>query len=239
MEAGAAAGQQAPAAGDAGGEGEQGQQQGEQQQNGGPDLAALQAQLAEVGPSLEEMRGMLTDIAGQQQQVPGEEPVEPENVDLSYIDPADPAYDPQRAAETFMQTMNEQTQTAIQQAVAPLQEKTAEMERNAQAADLVREFPDMGKPETFEPVLAAAKDWVAEVGLPEEAAMNPRVWRGVYLMQSAVDSHNAEQSQQDAQTATLEGAGGATPAGANAQGAFGLTAESIVGAAGRARLPGG
>src|SRR5215831_16314583 len=109
MEASAAQGPAAPGAGDGG----EAQQQGQEQQQGGeqPDFAAMQQQLAELGPSLEQMRGMLTE----QQQQP-----EP---DLSFMDPDSPQYNPQQTAMALAQLMESQSQQQVQAAVEPLQEQ--------------------------------------------------------------------------------------------------------------------
>jgi hypothetical protein len=215
MEASAAAGQAAPA-GDAAGEAQGQEQQGQEQQQ--PDLASIQQQLSELGPSLEQMRGMLTEqqeaylAQQQQQQDPAEpEPQQPE-IDLSYMDPDNPAYNPQLAAQSLAQIMEQQSQQQVQAALAPLQEQVANMEAQRQADLLAAEFPELQDPDVAQNVIQVSRDYAKMLGQPE-LGDNPAFWRIAYMAGRAADVANGEQQEQPA-AATLEGAGGASPAGA-------------------------
>src|SRR5438105_556925 len=215
MEASAAAGQAAPAGGDAG-EGQEQPQQGEQAQ---PDLASIQQQLSELGPSLEQMRGMLTEQQEQQQAwaeqqqaaADGREPQQPAEPDLSFMDPDNAAYNPQAAAQSLAQLMQDQSQQQVQAALAPLQEQIRTMEAQRQADLLAAEFPEMEDPEIAQNVIDVSRQYAQMLGQPE-LGDNPAFWRMAYMAGRAADAANAEGDQQPA-AATLEGAGGASPAG--------------------------
>jgi hypothetical protein len=235
MEASAAAGP-ATAAGD--GEQQQGQeQQGEQQAQ--PDLASIQQQLAELGPSLEQMRGMLTEQQEQQmawaeQQQPaddGREPQQPAQPDLSFMNPDSPQYNPQLAAQSLADLMTQQSQQQVQAALAPLQEQIRTMEAQRQADLLASEFPELQDPEIASNVIKVAREYAEMIGHPE-VGDNPAFWRMAYMAGRAADTANAEQQQQPA-AATLEGAGGASPGGsADAQQ---QVVQGILNAEGRGR----
>lgn len=220
MEAGAAAG---PAAPGSDGAAEAQQQAGEQQQGqeqGQPDLAAIHQQLAELGPSLEQMRGMLTEqqeqqLAWTEQQqaaADGREPAQQPEPDLSFMNPDSPAYDPQQAAMTLAQVMQQQSQQQVQAAVEPLQQQIANMEAQRQADLLAGEFPELQDPEIAQNVIDVSRQYAQMLGQPE-LGDNPGFWRMAYMAGRAADAANAEQQQQPP-AATLEGAGGASPGGA-------------------------
>lgn len=242
MEAGAAAGQAAPAAGDAPAAGEQQGEQGQEQQAQAPDYAAMQAQLTELGPSLDEIRSSLaalqpTPAAGADGQQTAEQQAQAQQPDLSYLDPASPDYNPRQAGEKMLAIIAEQNKTAIQEAVAPLQSELSQTRQQLAAQDLVQEFPDLADEKIAQQVLTASRQWVAAAGLPESAAQNPQVWRSVYLMSVAAELQAKEKDNPAAAAATLEGAGGASPAGASSAGAA-RTADDILGSQrGRSVLP--
>jgi hypothetical protein len=219
MEASAAAG---PAA--AAGEGDPSQDGGQPQEQGQPDLAAIQQQLAELGPSLEQMRGMLTEqqegMYAQQQQLAEAQGWTPEQIaqaeaeaqpqaDLSYLNPDAPGYDPNMAAQTLANVMQQASQQQVQQAVAPLQEQIATMEAQRQADLLAAEFPELEDPEIAQNVVNVSRQYAEIIGKPE-LGDNPAFWRMAYMAGRAADAANAEQQQQPA-AATLEGAAGASP----------------------------
>lgn len=238
MEAGAAAGQAAPAAGDAPAAGEQQGEQGQQQEAQVPDYEAMQAELAQLGPSLDEIRSSLaalqpTAAAGADGQQAAGQQAQP---DLSYLDPASPDYNPRQAGEKMLEIIAQQNKTAIQEAVAPLQSELSQTRQQLAAQELVAEFPDLADEKVAQQVLTASRQWVAAAGLPESAAQNPQVWRSVYLMSVAAELQAKEKDNPAAAAATLEGAGGASPAGASAGAA--MTADDILGSQrGRSVLP--
>jgi len=240
MEASAAQGP--AAAGDGGGE--QQQQEGQEQQGQQPDFAAMQQQLAELGPSLEQMRGMLTEQQEQQQAWaeqqqgyegdPSQEQQQPQ-ADLSFMDPDSPAYNPQQTAMALAQLMQQESQQQVQAAVAPLQEQIATMEAQRQADLLAGEFPELEDPEIAQNVIDVSRQYAQMLGQPE-LGDNPGFWRMAYMAGRAADAANEEQQQQPA-AATLEGTGGASPGGtADAQK---QVVEGILNAdgAGRSVLP--
>lgn len=221
MEASAAAG---PAAGDGGtGPDAPQQQPGQEQQQEGqqPDLAQLQQQLAELGPNLEQMRGMLTEQQEaqqaaweqQQQYAPGYDPAQEQQeqpqTDLSFMDPDSPAYNPQQAAMALAGLMEQQSQQQVQAAVEPLQHQIATMEAQRQADLLAGEFPEMEDPEIAQNVIDVSRQYAQMLGQPE-LGDNPAFWRMAYMAGRAADAANAEQQAPPA-AATLEGAGGASP----------------------------
>jgi hypothetical protein len=217
MEASAAQGPAAPG-GDAG-EAQQGQEQQGQQ----PDFAAMQQQLAELGPSLEQMRGMLSEQQEQQaawaeQQQgyegdPSQQQQQPQEADLSFMDPDSPQYNPQQAAMALAQLMESQSQQQVQAAVEPLQEQIATMEAARQADLLAGEFPELQDPEIAQNVIDVSRQYAQMLGQPE-LGDNPQFWRMAYMAGRAADAANAEQQEQPA-AATLEGAGGASPGAAD------------------------
>lgn len=233
MEAGAANG---PAGGDAGAQDAPQQADGQVQQQQ-PDAGP---QLGDVMQQLEQMRGWMEDNVAAQpytqdptadQQFPDQPPQPP---DLGFIDPSNPAYDPQQAAGLLLQHMQEQQQQQLQQALAPIQQQVQDVQNSREADALAAEFPDLQQPEVAERVFKATADWVQAAGLPQEAAGNMQVIRAVYMMGRAADLANSENEQQVPDPATLEGGGGASP-GAGTGGQF--TAESIIGAQRRSPLP--
>ena len=142
--------------------------------------------------------------AGQEQQ-----PAQP---DLSFMDPDSANYNPQLAAQSLAQLMADQSQQQVQAAVAPLQEQVRTMEAQRQADLLAGEFPEMQDPEIAQNVINVSRQYAEMLGQPE-LGDNPAFWRMAYMAGRAADAANAEQQQQPA-AATLEGAGGASPAGA-------------------------
>lgn len=244
MEAGAAAGAQAPAVGadaPAGGDPAAAGADPAAQAPAGPDYEAMQAQLSELGPSLDEIRSSLaalqpTPAAGADGQQTAEQQ-QAQQPDLSYLDPSSADYDPRQAGEKMLAIIAQQNKTAIQEAVAPLQSELSQTRQQLAAQELVAEFPDLADEKVAQQVLTASRQWVAAAGLPESAAQNPQVWRSVYLMSVAAELQAKEKDNPAAAAATLEGAGGASPAGASSAGGA-RTADDILGSQrGRSVLP--
>jgi hypothetical protein len=212
-------------AGDAG-QAAQGEGEGAGQ---GLDVSALQETLQSLQGGQDDMRQFLqsTLAAQAQQEAPQEEPGLPE-LDLSAFDPDQPSYDPNQAAQSLTQYIDQQAQARadalVKEHIDPLREQTETLRRTAEARDLVGEYPELGDEETARNVLGVAEQWAQSIGQPELAA-NPQVWKLVYLAGRAVDSGNQEGDSPPA--AHLEGGGGASPAGGQ-QG--GYTAPDIVNA---------
>lgn len=227
MEASAAA---APAdAGEAqGAEQEQSQQQGALS----PELAE---QLGGVPSQLEQIREWMEQSQQQQAENAAPEGEEPAEADLSFLDPQDPAYDPNRAAQELLGVLEKQNQDAIKAAVTPLQERLAAQEAQREAELLTQEFPELADEKAQDALMATTRQWVEAAGLPPEAAGNMHVVRAVFMVGKAAELARQEETEADQQpAATLEGAGGASPGGTGG----GLTAESILGpSAKRSVLP--
>lgn len=239
MEASAAQGP--AAAGDGAGEAQEGQEQGQEQQ---PDFAAMQQQLAELGPNLEQMRTMLTEQQEAQaawaEQQPGYEgdPSQQEQqpqADLSFMDPDSPQYNPQQAAMALAQLMEQQSQQQVQAAVEPLQAQIQTMEAQRQADLLAGEFPELQDPEIAQNVIDVSRQYAQMLGQPE-LGDNPAFWRMAYMAGRAADAANAEQQPAPA-AATLEGAGGASPGGTADEQKQVVEGILNAGSAGRSVLP--
>lgn len=234
MEAGAAAG---PAGGQAAAPGAgDGQQEGQQQQGDSgvqqPDLSALVDQIGSQSAQLEQMREFMEQSQLTQLQEPGVDPAQQQQqeVDLTFVNPESPNYDPERAAQELLTVLQQQQSTAVQEAVAPLQEQLQTMHTQREADALASEFPELENEETANAVLKATGEWVRAAGLPPEAAANMQVVRAVFMMGRAAQLHNEENGAGQQPVAHLEGAGGASPGG-GASG--GITADSIVKGGGR------
>ncbi len=171
MEAGAAAGPAAPAADAAQQQQGAAAPDGEQQQQT-PDYGAMQEQLAQIGPSLEEIRAQLSSF-GQAPEADAGAPAEAAQAqaqqpsDLSFLDPNSAGYDPQRAGEALLGILGQQTTDAIQQAMQPLQQQLAATQQQLAVQDLVTEFPDLGDADVAQQVIAASRQLVAAAGLPQ------------------------------------------------------------------------
>lgn len=240
MEAGAAAGPAggAAAGGDAPAGGQQPGDAAQQAQQ--PDLGALLTEgLSPVQDTLEEMRQFMASQA-QPPAADAQQPAAAAEPDFSYLNPDAPGYNPEKAAEQLLTVLGQQNQTALQDALKPLQEQLTQTQQQlvdarteTEARALAEEFPDLQEQQVSDKVFAAAQQWVSAAGLPPEAAGNMQVIRAVYMMGRAAELSNEEGSQQQPGSATLEGAGGASPGAP----AGGLTADSIVGAGSRSVLP--
>lgn len=238
MEAGAAAG---AAGGVAGGDGQQADGQAGEQAQQAPDFAQqLQDGIGPIQQQLEDLRGyMESNVAAQPEAEPQADPNAPP--DLSYLNPEAPNYDPQAAAQQFLQVMQQQNQAALQPLTAELEQtktQLTDLRTQQEARALAEEFPDLDKPEISDKVFSMAQDWVqglraAGVQIDEAAASSMPVIRTVYMMGRAAELASEEESGNTPKAATLEGPGGAAPAAP----AGGLTAESIVGQGGRSALP--
>jgi hypothetical protein len=205
----------------------QGQQQGQSQQ--GLTDAAIQQftdTLSGVSDQQESMRQFLES----QQQPPAEQQEQPTPPDLSFLDENAPGFDPAVAAQRLQEVMRSEAgaeaQKQLKAELDPIRETVSNMQRQQEADTLVAEFPELGKEETAKAVVSAAETQAAIMGMPQLAA-NTAFVRQVYLAGRATEL--AQQQQGGAASAsgvaTLEGAGGASPGGAQ-QGAE-RTAESM------------
>lgn len=209
MEASVAAnGQAAQAAQGDGGQAADGQQQG-------PDIGALAGQLEQLQGGQEELRQFLLSNPWQQQEAAEPEtPSEPEALDLSFLDPDDPGWDPQQVAQRLSGLIDQ----AAEQKMQPLQERlnsiestNAEARREAEAERLANEFPELQQRDVAEQVVGAAQQIAEAYGQPE-LANEPWFWRMTYMAGRAAESAQQEGTE-DPQAAHLEGGAGARPGG--------------------------
>lgn len=213
MEAGAA-GAAGATAGDAG-NGDAGEAQGGQQA-ALPD--SLVSTLEGLATGQEELRQFLQS---QSEGEGGEGEGEDDGLDLSFMDPGDPEFDPAQVAERLgglIDTAAERRANALmEQRVGPLESRLNDMARTAEAERLVAEFPEFGDQEVATEVVKVSRQIAeAHVDDPKEAAKladQPWFWRLTYMAARAAESANAEG---DAPTAAqLEGGGGAMPGSAS------------------------
>lgn len=213
----------------ASGDAAQGQQaqQGDAQQQG-PDFGSLVGTVEGLQSGYQETRQALDQVmqslAGapwlQQQdgQQAGQEQT-PMDVDLSFLDAADPAFNPEQAATQLQSLVGQLVEQGVQQQVAPVQEQQAEMRRQWEAAQLTSEFPELSDPDTAREVVQSAQQY-AQMFAPtigaeaaQRLAQEPAFWRVMYGMGRAMDAAQDEGSG-DPGAAHLEGGGGANPGGA-------------------------
>jgi hypothetical protein len=197
-------------------------------ENGNADFAAVMDQLSQMSSSQDELRQFLTaqpfqpqagndlgwaegdglDAAGQQAGWdPGDDFGEGFGDELT----GDPVRDAQVLGDHFDAAM----QHHVEQAVAPLREHMAEMERVADARDLTMEFPELSEPDTAKQVLRMSSDLAQAAGHPE-IANEPWLWRLVYAAGRAYDAAAAESAESPDAAAHLEGGGGAGPGSSDA-----------------------
>lgn len=196
----------------------QGADQGGEAQNQGPDIGSLAEQLATLNGGMEDMRNFLQTAPWQQQADDGQQQQDEgdgqDPFDLSFLDPQDPGYDPEQIASSLQQVVDraveQRVNTAIQQHVAPVADRTAELQREREAEALVTEFPALGDQETAQQLVHVAGQVAETYGHPELAS-EPWFWRTIYMAGQAADM--ASQEGDAPRAATLEGGGGAAPAG--------------------------
>jgi hypothetical protein len=189
--------------GENGGTGEGG---GEAQQ-AAPDFGALSQQLEQLAGGQEELRQYLSTNPWQQQETEQEQQQQAPEVDLSWLDPADPSYDPEQMSQKLTETFGQYVQQATEQATAPVMERMQEMQREQAAERLVNEFPDLKQQEVADEVVRASLEYASALGRPD-LGNDPGFWRLVYLSGRAIDSAQQEGSG-DPGAAHLEGGGGA------------------------------
>jgi hypothetical protein len=208
MEAGAA-GAAGQAAGDAGNGDAGGQEAQGQQQAALPD--SLVSTLENLSTGQEELRQFLQSQAGNEG---GEEEADDEDLDLSFMDPADPDFDPAQVAERLgglIDSAAERRANALmEQRVGPLESRLDDMARTAEAERLVQEFPEFGDEKVANEVVGVSRQ-IAEAHGQPELADQPWFWRMTYMAARAAESANAEGDAPPA--AQLEGGSGALPGG--------------------------
>lgn len=204
----------------------QGQDAGAGQQT--VDFGALQQQLQDMSGTQEEMRQFLAAQAQaaqaqqlqQQQQAQANQPP-----DLSFLESeADPNVAAQRLQEVINQTADQRVQSMLEQRLGPMDQQLSDMRLNYEADQLVSEFPDLADEQVSGAVMEAAGQAATHMGQPELVA-NPQFVRMVYMAGRAAQMAQQQDGAAGAPgVATLEGGGGAGPAGGTQSGE---TSDSI------------
>lgn len=157
-------------------------------------------------------------LAEYQQNLPHQQvqaPAEQDLTDLTFLDPAEPGFDPDQVLKHFSQTADAAAKREADALRTELQQTRGEiseirMEREAEA--LVYEFPEMQDPEIQRQVVQAAAHYAQELGQPT-LAQSPRFWGHVYKLAKAEQLRQEEGAAEAPRVAHLEGAGGAAPSG--------------------------
>jgi hypothetical protein len=203
--------------GTGGGEAAQGQGEAQDQGQAAPDLNAFTDQLSQIAQGQEEMRQYLASNPWQAAEQPDDgQQQQPQELDLSWLDSADPAYDPQAVGQRLNDVISQAAQTQAQQIVGPMQEQLLELRRDQQARDLAAEFPEIAQPDVAQKIAGPgglAHQYAEMLGQPGLAA-EPSFWRLCYMANKAADAANAEQEGSEGPGAAhLESGAGAGPAG--------------------------
>lgn len=215
------------AGGDAGQQAQQGQQQqaqGDGQQT--PDFGALVGQLEGLSTSHQETRQALDQVMqnlanapwaqqdGQQQQDA------PMDVDLSFLDAADPAFNPEQVQQQLQSVIGQLVEQGVQQHVQPVSQQVDLQRRQMEAQQLIGEFPELNDADNMREVMGSAREYAgvlaSTLGLDDQTAqrlaIEPGFLRVMYAAGRAFDAAEQEGSG-DPGAAHLEGGGGANPGG--------------------------
>jgi hypothetical protein len=205
-------------AGDAGtaqGQAQAGDGQGQAAEaQGAPDIGTLAASIADLNGGMEDMRSFLQTQPWQQQADDGQQQQEQEadQFDLSFLDPEAPGFDPEQMASTLQdlvdRAVEQRVSSAVQQHVQPVADRTAELQREREAEQLVQEFPALGDSETAQQLVQVSRQVAEAYGNPE-LGDQPWFWRLTYMAGQAADLANSEGDVPA--PAVLEGGGGAMP----------------------------
>jgi hypothetical protein len=193
-----------------GGEAAQQGQQGEAGENGqqaGPDYAALSGQLEQLVGGQEELRQFLSSEPWKQQaeSEAEQQTQQTPDVDLSFLDPADPNYDPDQFGPQLAAAMRQEIQRAQQETQTQVQQIRDEIQQEREYTDLVNEFPEVA--ENAQEILQAAGEYAEANGIPPEIAQRAGYVRIFFLAGRAMDAAQNEGSG-DPGVATVEGGGG-------------------------------
>lgn len=185
--------------------------QGEAQQ--GPDLGQLAEQLQSLTASQEDLRQYLASLPQLQQQEGEPQTQEPEPIDLSWLDPTDPGYDPETIADQLGdlidRTVQQREQELLQRHIQPLQEQQNEERVRREVQELVAEFQDLADPDVAQEVVNVSRQVAEAHGRPELAG-EPWFWRLNYMAGRAATLAN-EEGDAESSPAYLEGGAGTRP----------------------------
>jgi hypothetical protein len=175
----------------------------------------------DLGPVLERFDGLESGLGGRisqiEQMLTAEEPEGPDDneFDLSSLLGEDAAgVDPQALEQAFGQydsRAQQQLQTAIEQATAPLTQQLRELQVGRDMEALAARYPDLDNVEIARPVVDAAKELAEALGNPD-IAVNSKVLETIYKAQMADKYAAGEVPVGGQQQVELERAGGAGPA---------------------------
>jgi hypothetical protein len=193
-----------------GGEAQGGEQQAAQQ---GPDIGQLAEQLNGVTQGQQELVEFLKTQPWQQQAQAEPAQQEEQGLDLSFLDETDPAV----VADQLQKVIQQGIQDGIQKQVNPQLEKLqgdfAEDRRVREMEVLVGEFPELSQDDVAKDVVGLARQMADALGQPG-LADEPKFWRYAYMVGRAAEAANKEGAESP-QAVTLEGGGGAAPAGSS------------------------
>jgi hypothetical protein len=175
----------------------------------------------DLGPVLERFDGLESGLGGRisqiEQMLTAEDPEGPDDneFDLSALLGEDAAgVDPQALEQAFGQydsRAQQQLQTAIEQATAPLTQQLRELQVGRDMEALAARYPDLDNVEIARPVVDAAKELAEALGNPD-IAVNSKVLETIYKAQMADKYAAGEVPVGGQQQVELERAGGAGPA---------------------------
>lgn len=201
------------ASGDADGQG-QGQGEGQNDAQQTPDVTT---QLNSLGQLMEQQRQQLS----QQDEFLRSQPWAPQDdqqddqqdapPDFGFLDDTQPGFTPEGAAKQLGELIDSLADKKASERVDPVMERVQAMEIERATDALITEFPQLNDDAVAEKVIDTARRWAESRNQPE-LAKDPELWRLVYLAGRAVDQSGQEDQPDNA--ATLEGGGGASPAGA-------------------------
>jgi hypothetical protein len=133
------------------------------------------------------------------------------DLDLSFLDPGDPQYDPTQLAEQLSGLVDQVAQQRLEAGLAPIQEQVQDMRREREWQAVADQFPELVNEEVARPVFQLAKEMAEHNGHPE-LQQEPWFVRMVYTAGKALEAANEEGAEAPS-AAHLEGGGGAAPAG--------------------------
>jgi hypothetical protein len=170
------------------------------QESGGEDPYAIAREIAQQA---------LTEF---QQNLPAQQQVETQqqdpDLDLSFLDPAEPGFD----ADQVMQHFQQVAQEVAQRENKELREGLENLRMENEAAILLGEHPEMADPQIYQDVVKAAQVYAQRLGTPE-LGNKPQFWGHVYKLAKAEQARQEEEASNAPRAAHLEGGGGAAPSG--------------------------
>jgi hypothetical protein len=146
------------------------------------------------------------DGPGGQEQTPAEP-----DLDLSFLDPGDPQFDPEQIAQRLSGLVDQVAQQRLEAGLAPLQEQMQDMRREREWQSIAEEFPELVDEQVAKPVFQLAKRrWLSTTDTPSShRSRGSSAWPTSPARRWRANEEGAETPS----AAHLEGGGGAAPAG--------------------------